>query len=247
LNMYPSIVFLKHSRHCLRKWFFALLFTSTLWIATSACGGGNSATNPTSHDQVSISISPSATNVALGGTKQFSAVVHGSTNGAVTWTLTGSGCSGVECGTLSGTTENPVTYTSPASIPSNFVILTATPTADQSQSASVQITIVDATGISVSVTPTSVTLGPGGSQTFTAVVNDPSNSGLEWHLAGFVCRLGPCGRVSLQTKTGTGETIVYTAPNFSGTLPDGLNVVTVTVSSAIDSSKNDSATVALVN
>jgi hypothetical protein len=129
------------------------------------------------------------------------------------------------------------------------VTLTAIAAADQSKSASVQITIVDVTGISVALTPSWVTLGPGGKQTFTAVVNDPSNSGLKWVLSGFTCELGPtaCGTLSQQTETGTGETIVYAAPIFRGTLPDGLNLVTVRASSEIDSSKSTSATVALVN
>jgi trimeric autotransporter adhesin len=130
------------------------------------------------------------------------------------------------------------------------VTLTATSAADPTKSASAGITIVDVPGISVTISPSDVTLSPRGTQVFTAVVNDPSNSGVTWRLSGFPCALGSlsaCGSFSERTPTATGETILYTAPNFSGTLPDGLNLITVTVFSSIDQSKGGLATIALVD
>jgi hypothetical protein len=189
---------------------FTALLSSTFWIANSACGGGGSMPPGPPAPKVSVSISPTSTNVAFGGTKRFQATVVGTSNTAVTWTLTGSTCSGSACGTLSSATENPVTYTSPSTIPAAPVTLTATAAADPNKSATAGITIVDVGGISVSVSPGSVNLGSQGTQTLTAVVTDPSNSGLTWERFGFLCNLGSCGSFSDRTQTDTGESIVYT-------------------------------------
>src|SRR5579862_4343398 len=91
------------------------------------CGGGSS--NP-----ITIEIVPPATgnSVDVGSAKTltFNAQLGGDTgNKGVTWKLTGSGCSGAGCGTLSGIGPLSVTYTAPTALPSTTaltVTLTAT-------------------------------------------------------------------------------------------------------------------------
>jgi hypothetical protein len=51
--------------------------------------------------------------VAAGGHLQFSATVTGSTNTAVVWSISGPGCSGAGCGTITATGL----YTGPATLP----------------------------------------------------------------------------------------------------------------------------------
>lgn len=82
---------------------------------------------------VSVSINPStAQTLLLNGTMNFTATVTGTSNTAVTWSVTGG--SG-----LSNITSTSVTYTAPAS--ATTVTLTATSVADATKSASVTINV----------------------------------------------------------------------------------------------------------
>src|SRR6266566_1678471 len=68
--------------------------------------------------RISVSVSPATASVrAGGGTQQFTATVHNDWHHrGVRWTLSGAGCSGSSCGTLSATTSAsgaPLTYTAP--------------------------------------------------------------------------------------------------------------------------------------
>ena len=62
---------------------------------------------------VSVTITPTSATVITGGQQQFTASVSGSQNQNVTWTVSGTGCNGVACGTVS----NSGLYTAPASVP----------------------------------------------------------------------------------------------------------------------------------
>ena len=91
---------------------------------------------------LTVTVSPATASVATGGTLQFTAKVTGTSNTAVTWSLSGAGCSGAACGTRDSTTANPVTYTAPGTVPSpNTVTLTASLQADPTTSGSATITI----------------------------------------------------------------------------------------------------------
>ena len=80
-----------------------------------------------------MTVSPTTATVPLGGNQQFTATVANTTNTAVTWSLTGSGCSGTSCGTI--TTAG--LYTAPASVPSPAqVTVKATSMADPTRSGS---------------------------------------------------------------------------------------------------------------
>jgi hypothetical protein len=67
---------------------------------------------------ISVSVSPTSASVqAGGGTRSFTATVRNDRNNrGVRWSLSGTGCSGSACGTLSATSSAsgvPVTYTAP--------------------------------------------------------------------------------------------------------------------------------------
>jgi hypothetical protein len=49
---------------------------------------------------VLLSIAPTSASVPTSGTQLFNASVTGTSNTAVTWTVTGAGCSGSSCGTI---------------------------------------------------------------------------------------------------------------------------------------------------
>ena len=71
-----------------------------------------------------------------------------SINKGVTWSLSGAGCSGSTCGTLSNVATTSVTYNGPANVPNPATVtLTATSVADNTKTAQATITVT--TGDSV--------------------------------------------------------------------------------------------------
>src|SRR4029077_12297865 len=134
-------------------------------------------------------------------TQSFTATVtNDSQNKGVTWALSGAGCSGAACGTLSATSSASgvaITYTAPASAPNPATVtLTATSAADSSKSTAAAITIsASAPGIAVAVAPTTASVQAGdGTQNFTATVqNDSQNKGVTWALSGAGCSGATCG------------------------------------------------------
>ena len=201
----------------------------------SGCSGSISALPP-----VSISVSPSAATVPINGTQQFTATVINTSNTAVTWSLSGSGCMGATCGTLSSTTANPVTYTAPADIPNPAqVTITATSVANTAKSSSATITVVSALPISVSVSPASATVPVNGTQQFTATVTNTSNTAVTWSLSGSGCMGAACGTLS----TTTNNAVTYTAPSSPPSPP----TVTAVATSVADPTKSGSAAITITS
>ncbi len=127
------------------QWLWKSVAVVGLCSLLAGCGGGggsSSGSGPTSQP-ISVSVSPSAASVPIQGTKQFTAAVaNDSSNKGVTWSLSGTGCSGAACGTLSSTSSNPVTYTAPATVPNPATLtVTATSVADTTKSALATVTV----------------------------------------------------------------------------------------------------------
>ncbi|HTT34098.1 MAG TPA: hypothetical protein VMH48_10895 [Methylomirabilota bacterium] len=173
------------------------------------------------------------------------------------WSLSGAGCSGSACGTLTvvttqtvaGTTSNSATYTAPATPPSpNTVTVTVTPQADPSKQAQASIAVQP--GVSLGVSPATATLAGSHRLTLTVQVNGTSNTGVTWNINGVaggnstfgqICAVGsnPC-----QTVTSTSASQVdYIAP---GAIPSP-NPVSVTAVSAADSTKSASVQITVIN
>jgi hypothetical protein len=182
----------------------------------------------TSGGAVAISISPSSAQVGTGAQKQFSATVTGSSNTAVMWAISGIGCAGNTCGTVSPTGL----FTAP-SVPPNpaFFSLIATSVADSTKSASASVTIVPQ--VSITISPTSAKLAPSTSRQFSAQVTGNANTSVSWSVAGSGCAGSNCGTI---TQTG-----LYTAP---ATIPNP-PVITVKVTSQADTTKSASAQVTI--
>jgi hypothetical protein len=117
-----------------------------------ACGVGN----------VNISISPDKATMEIGSQMQFSASVGNAGNKVVTWSATG------------GTVDSTGLYTAPGSPGTSYVV--ATSQADPSRTATAVITVV----APVMITPTAVTLAPGGTQTFTAIMPATGDTNMNW-------------------------------------------------------------------
>ncbi|MBV8281306.1 MAG: hypothetical protein JO347_04495, partial [Candidatus Eremiobacteraeota bacterium] len=178
---------------------------------------------------VAVSISPTTATVTVGNHQKFTATVTNATNTAVTWSLTGSGCSGAACGAITTTGL----YTAPSAVPSPAqVFVTATSVADATKSATATVTI--SPPVAVSISPMAAQVLTGGQQQFTATVTNATNNSVTWSVSGAGCSGAACG-----TITATG---LYTAPSAAPTPAQ----VFVTATSVADASKSATASVTIV-
>lgn len=126
--------------------------TGKLTISSSASANGTAVIGLTGTGAaaVAVAVTPTSASISPGGTQQFSASVTGTSNTAVTWMVTGTGCSGAACGTIS---SNGL-YTAPATVPSPAAVtITATSVLVPAQSASSTVTIVPNVGTTYYLAP----------------------------------------------------------------------------------------------
>jgi len=198
----------------------------------------------TAQYRISVTVSPATASVqAGGGSQQFTATVRNDwRNRGVRWTLSGAGCSGSTCGTLSATTSasrTPITYTAPPSVPNPATVnLTATSVSNTAKRASATITV---TGSSAA---RSVTISPkrGGvtiTQTLpvTATVqNDAGAAGVTWSASGAACSGTTCGTFAKVTS----NSATYAAPNTPG-------IYSITATSVADVTKSASISIGVTD
>jgi large repetitive protein len=123
----------------------------SLFLAVLALQGiiGCGSSNSPAAASIGVTIAtPAASSVDPGDSVTLTATASNSSMG-VTWMLSGTGCSGSACGTLSGSTTTTVVYTAPASPASSFMAtITATSAGDTTKSATVNLTVAVAPSIS---------------------------------------------------------------------------------------------------
>jgi len=196
-------------------------------LETVGCAGVSTTPTPIS---VSVTISPILATVAAGGTQQFSAVVQNTSNTAVTWQVNGVTGGNATVGTISSSGL----YTAPGVVPNPATVtVTAVSQADATKSAAAQVTITAATTVSVTISPTSATVAAGGTQQFSAVVQNTSNTAVTWQVNGVTG-----GNATVGTISSSG---LYTAP---GVVPNPATV-TVTAVSQADATKSAAAQVTI--
>jgi sugar lactone lactonase YvrE len=171
-----------------------LLFPTTVWGDREGnlliADAGNNRIRRVSNlvAVVGVSVAPGTSTVISGATQQFTASVTNAINTAVTWSLSGTRCSGNTCGTISpqGLYSSPP----PRGIP-QIVTVTATSVADDTKSATAIVTVPAkrASFVAMSSSPRSPVLGQ--PVTLTATVTPSSGSGL------------PTGTVTFQDGTTT--------------------------------------------
>jgi hypothetical protein len=125
-------------------------------IGIVGCGGYSPPSQPPP-TPTSVTISPMSASVPAGtGTQNFTAtVMNDYLSRGVTWALSGAGCSGATCGSLSNMTSSSVTYNAPAAVPSSTVMLTATSINNTMKSNTAIITVTAAAAaVSVTITGT---------------------------------------------------------------------------------------------
>jgi Right handed beta helix region len=168
---------------------------------------------------VTVSLTPTAVSLLPSQSQTFAATVAGTSNTGVNWSL-----SPDLGGLASGTTT--AAYVAPSTAPTTqSVTITAASMADASTTAIAVITLLQA--VTVSMSPTSVSLGPTGTQQFTTTVLGSTNTAVTW---------------SINPSAGTISSAgLYTAPA-SITAPE---TITVTAQSVANPAQSASATVAL--
>jgi hypothetical protein len=163
---------------------------------------------------ISVSVSPAATPVALGASQSFTATVHSAANPnrAVIWMVSGSGCTGAACGTV----DSSGNYTAPqiAMAPPS-VTLSAVSVADPSKSGTGTIAINSSFSLAVTG-PTTLTAG--NTATYAATLTPAANSnpdrGITWSVAGTGCTGAGCATGCAGAACGTISSAgVYVAPS----------------------------------
>ncbi|MGC1637012.1 MAG: hypothetical protein WA744_16275 [Candidatus Acidiferrales bacterium] len=195
-------------------------------------GGCGYAGSPPNHN-ITVTVQPTAANVALGQSQQFQASVIGASNGAVSWSVNGFAGGN----STSGTVSSSGVYTAPATLPSPATVtVTAVSQADPQASGSSAVTLLQ-TSIAVSVAPQTASVPTGGAQVFTATVSGTSSSGVTWSVNGITGGNATVGTIVANNASSA----VYTAPIL---IPSPASV-TVTATSTADPTKSGSAAVTI--
>src|SRR5882724_4686220 len=141
------------------------------------CGGttGQSINQPPG----GVTVSPASATVQTGGVQQFTATVSPSgTNQAVTWSLSGTGCAGANCGTIDATGK----YTAPASVPNPpTVTVRATSVVNAAAAAFAAVNITNPIPAVTTISPNSA---ESGGAAFTLTVNGSNfvtGSSVRWN------------------------------------------------------------------
>src|SRR5579862_1911750 len=159
--------------------------TITAVSAANTTKSGSASVVVQAASSVSLSITPTSAQVAPGGQLHFTATVTGTTNTGVVWSVSGAGCSGLACGSITagGIYSAPMTLPSPPSVSVKAMAVAA-----PSVSALASVTLVPATA--VSITPSSSQVKPRGQLQFSASVSGNSNPVIIWSISGSGCKIG---------------------------------------------------------
>lgn len=189
-------------------------------VGCASLKSNSGSTPPPKSLDVSIQLGQTTLTLQPGAKQQFSAIVQGSSNTTVKWSV-----DNVAGGnSSSGTIDANGLYTAPMQAGTHTV--TATSTADPSRNASATVTVV----AGVSIAPASTVLAVAATQQFTVIVQGQTAPSVIWSVDGVVG-----GSPSVGTITSTG---LYTAPSGTGThtisgaysgTPSGTASATVTV------------------
>jgi hypothetical protein len=182
------------------------LLILTFLLPTIGCAGTKSTPTPPPNSKppqdVSIQISDTSVSLSPGAQKQFSAVVTGTSNTAVNWSVDNVNGGNTDAGTIT----SAGLYTAPSHTGAHTV--TATSAADSTKSANATVSIVG----TVAITPATSVMVTGTTQQFSATVEGTveglTNPAIAWSVDG----VGG-GNSSVGTITSAG---LYTAPSKIG-------------------------------
>ena len=209
----------------------AFALTVVCLASFSACGGGSGTVQVTK-----VVISPATASVPINTTTEFTAQAtlsnssNNTTTTTITWYVNGTAGGSSTLGTIGASSTDSLVgiYTAPAIVPSTTngeVNITAT--TPQTPGSTTNSTLVTSNtsvltvgqGQGLSVTPSTAQVPAGGSQQFSAILNDVNDTAVTWSVSSTVS-----GATNIGTIDSTG---LYTAPPNP---PTG-NAVTITATS----------------
>lgn len=175
-----------------------------------------------------------------GATANYTATITPAANSnpsrVISWSVSGTGCAGADCGTISSSGV----YTAPPLPPvSGPVLITAAPLADPSKAATITVTILAV--VSVTISPTSASLLVGTTDAFQATVTGARDATVTWLVNGVAGGSAASGTI-LNSQTNPDIT-TYTAPV---ALPLGISV-TIQAQSNANPSVSASATITILS
>ena len=195
-------------------------------VALCGCGGNNSSPvtpPPAPRANVSVTVTPNSVTVVQGTTQSFVAMVTGTTNTAVMWSVEE---------TSGGRIDSAGLYTPPQNGAGTFHVIATS----QANPAVQGIAAVVVPMPQVTISPAAVTLRPGGTLTFVAAVTGLANTGVTWTIqetggglingAGFYAAPGAGGfyhvvATSAEDTALTASSIVTVTTSSSGFTPTG--------------------------
>lgn len=144
------------------------------------CGGGGSSTK--TPPVVSVSLTPSTqTTIDQGQTLNYTATVTNDSKAAgVTWSMSGTTCTGAACGTFTNSTTSAAVYNAPASVSAKMTVtIVATSVTDPTKSTSLTVVVTPAP----SITTTSLANGTVGTAYSASLAATGGAGTLTWSLA----------------------------------------------------------------
>jgi hypothetical protein len=174
---------------------------------------GSAAVTVTALPDVAVTVLPANVNLQGGGTQQLAAVVTGTTNTAVVWSVDEAG---------GGSVTGVGLYTAPTAMGGAFHVR-ATSVADATRSGTALITVTALPMVTVSLSPMTVTLTGGATQQFTATVTGSANTAVSWTAEG-----GSISATGLFTAPTTPGTVHVTATAVADPTRSATSTVTVT-------------------
>jgi hypothetical protein len=150
---------------------------------------------------------PSSVNAAASAsyTATLTPAANSNPSRTIAWSVSGSGCSGATCGSIS---QSGV-YTAPTFPPSPATVqVTGTPLADPSKATGLTVAILST--VSVAITPTAATVSLGSTQAFSAVVTGAQDMTVTWDVNGVVGGNATAGTI-VNSQTDPNDT-TYAAP-----------------------------------
>jgi len=209
-----------------------LLFMLSAIAMLTACAGA--AGRGPGQGTIVVNVQPASANLFLGQTQQFQAVVTGTSNTAVAWSVNGIGGGNSSVGTISGSGL----FTAPTVMPASATVtITGISVADTAATGSALVTLKD--DIVVTISPPSATVPVGTAQVFTATVTASGSpaTGVTWSVNGIAG-----GNATIGTIAATGNaSATYTAPAAQPSPPN----VTVAAISVADATKTGTAVVTI--
>ena len=147
--------------------------------------------------------------VTTGNTATYAAtltpVAGSNPSRVISWSVAGTGCTGVTCGTISSSGA----YTAPSLPPSPATVqIIATPQADPSKASYVSVSILAVIGVSISPSAAAVPLGA--ARPFQATVTGTQNTNVTWDVNGVVGGNSTVGLIL--NSPSAPDTATYTAP-----------------------------------